>query len=193
MILPNLHNKRLILASGSPRRQQLIRDLGFDVEVRVKSVDESFSADLKREQVAVYLAEKKADALIGDLDADEILITGDTIVCLDDQILNKPQDAEEAFEMLAQLSDKTHSVITGVCIASSTKKVVFYDETRVTFRALTDDEIHHYIATFEPFDKAGGYGIQEWIGCIGIIQMQGSFYNVMGFPLHRVYEELAGF
>lgn len=193
MILSNLENKKLILASGSPRRQQLIRDLGLDVAVRLKPVDESYSDHLKREQVALYLAEKKADALLPELNEDEVLITGDTIVCLGDQILNKPKDAAEAFEMLTALSANTHSVITAVCIASLAKKEVFYDETTVTFRALTSAEIQHYINEFQPFDKAGGYGIQEWIGCIGIVDMCGSFYNVMGFPLHKIYEALSRF
>lgn len=192
-MLTNLNNKRVILASGSPRRQQLIRDLGLSVEVRLKSVDESFDARLKREEVARYLAEKKADAMLADLRSNEILITADTIVCLDERILNKPQDADEAFEMLSSLSNRSHSVITAVCIASTTKKVVFHDETLVTFRALTPTEISYYIENFQPFDKAGSYGIQEWIGCIGITHMQGSFYNVMGFPLHKVYEALAQF
>jgi len=190
MILPNLQAKKIILASGSPRRQQLIRALGVDVEVRLKDTDEDFPASLQREQVARYLAEKKADAFHGELAPNEVLITGDTTVYLNGEILNKPLDAQEAFAMLKKLSNQTHTVITAVCIVSDQHKQVFHDETEVTFGALSDDEINYYIQQYKPFDKAGAYGAQDFIGYIGIVDMHGSFYNVMGFPLHLVYRAL---
>lgn len=190
MILPNLKAKKIILASGSPRRQQLIRGLGIDVEVRLKETNEDFPHDLQREQVARYLAEKKADAFHGELADDEILITGDTTVYLNGEILNKPLDADEAFLMLRKLSNQTHTVITAVCIVAHQNKQVLHDETEVTFGELSDDEINYYIQEYQPFDKAGAYGAQDFIGYIGIINMHGSFYNVMGFPLHLVYRAL---
>ncbi len=190
MILPNLQAKKIILASGSPRRQQLIRALGVDVEVRLKDTDEDFPASLLREQVARYLAERKADAFFGELAPNEVLITGDTTVYLNGEILNKPLDAQEAFAMLKKLSNQTHTVITAVCIVSDQHKQVFHDETDVTFGALSDDEINYYIQEYKPFDKAGAYGAQDFIGYIGIVDMHGSFYNVMGFPLHLVYRAL---
>lgn len=190
MILPNLQGKKVILASGSPRRQQLIRGLGIDIEVRLKATDEDYPATLEREEVARYLAEKKADAFHDELAQNEILITGDTTVYLEGEILNKPFDNEEAYSMLRKLSGKTHTVITAVCILAEGRKVVLHDETDVTFGDLTDEEIKFYIKEYQPFDKAGSYGAQDFIGYIGIVDMHGSFYNVMGFPLHKVYRAL---
>ncbi|MDG1781366.1 MAG: Maf family nucleotide pyrophosphatase [Flavobacteriales bacterium] len=189
-ILTNLKSKKVILASKSPRRQQLIQGLGIDVEIRTKEVEESFSESLIRQEVAMYLADKKAKAFEGELATDEILITGDTIVCLNDLILNKPEGTEDAKRMLRLLSGKTHTVITGVCIADNNRKELFYDATEVTFGELTDAEIAYYIEKHKPFDKAGSYGAQDFIGFIGIQGMNGSYYNVMGFPLHKVYEVL---
>lgn len=189
-ILTNLKNKKVILASKSPRRQQLIKGLGIDVEIRTKDVDESFSESLVREEVALYLAHKKAKAFKGELSADELLITGDTIVCLDELILNKPENADDAKRMLRMLSGKTHTVITGVCISDVKRNELLFDATEVTFGELTDKEIEYYIHECQPFDKAGSYGAQDFIGFIGIQGMNGSYYNVMGFPLHKVYEVL---
>ncbi len=193
MILSNLEGKRVILASKSPRRQQLIQGLGIEVEIRTKEVEEDFSSELKREEVARYLAEKKANAFLEDLKEDEVVITGDTTVYLNGDILNKPEDRDDAVRMLKLLSGQTHTVITGVCLISLTRKVVLHDETDVTFRELTDEEINYYIDVHQPFDKAGSYGAQDFIGFVGIEDMHGSFYNVMGFPLHKVYSELAKF
>lgn len=190
MILQHLQGKKLVLASGSPRRQELVKGLGLPVEVRVRPIDESYPVELKREEVARYLAEKKADAFVHDLRSDEIIITGDTTVYLNGDILNKPESREEAVSMLRRLSGHTHTVITAVCLLSDERKVVFHDETEVTFGTLSDDEINHYVDVYQPYDKAGAYGAQDFIGFIGIVDMRGSFYNVMGFPMHRVYAEL---
>lgn len=189
-ILTNLKGKKVILASKSPRRQQLIQGLGVEVEIRTKEVDESFSESLVREEVAMYLADKKAQAFQDELGSDEVLITGDTIVCLDELILNKPEDEDDAHRMLGMLSGRTHTVITGVSISDSHRKEVFFDSTEVTFGNLSNDEITFYIEKYKPFDKAGSYGAQDFIGFIGIQGMNGSYYNVMGFPLHKVYEVL---
>lgn len=193
MILQNLNGKRLILASGSPRRQELIKGLGLPVEVRVRPIDESYPETLHREEVALYLAERKAEVFIHDLADDEVVLTGDTTVFLEGDILNKPANRQDAFAMLRRLSGKTHTVITAVCLLSSDRKVVLHDETDVTFADLSDDEIDYYIEVCRPFDKAGSYGAQDFIGYVGITSMRGSFYTVMGFPMHRVYAELKKF
>tara|TARA_R110001592_G_scaffold276441_4_gene543547 strand:- start:1366 stop:1932 length:567 start_codon:yes stop_codon:yes gene_type:complete len=183
---------RLILASKSPRRQELLRSLEVDFEIRTKEVDESFPATIPVNEVAEYLAVKKSQA-IEDLKENELVITSDTTVLNEGKILNKADNAEEAFEMIRSLSGKTHQVITGVCLRSSTKKVSFSETTKVTFRALEKAEIEHYIQNYKPFDKAGAYGIQEWIGMVGIEKIEGDFYNVMGLPLHRLYKQLLSF
>ncbi|GAB3814398.1 Maf-like protein [Pontibacter rugosus] len=155
----------------------------------VKEVDEAFPAHLQRQQVAEYLASHKADAYIADLH-DEVLITADTIVCLGDRVLNKPADHAEAKEMLLALSGTDHDVITGVCIASTERKTVFHDTTKVYFKQLSEAEIDYYISNYKPFDKAGAYGIQEWIGMIGIERIEGSYFNVVGLPVQKLYEKL---
>lgn len=165
----------------------------MEFEIRTKDTDESYSSALQREEVALYLAEKKADAFIPELKENEILITADTTVYINGEILNKPQDRDEAIGMLTKLSGHTHTVITGVCIASVTKKAVFHGETEVTFTNLEKWEIDHYIDHYAPFDKAGSYGAQDFIGYIGIEKMNGSYYNVMGLPLHLVYQHLKSF
>jgi septum formation protein len=192
-MLKGIKNRNIILASQSPRRQQLLKGLEVDFEVRTKDTDESFSDQLHREEVALYLAAKKADAFMEELSPEDILITADTTVYLEGDILNKPADRAEAISMLKRLSGKTHTVITAVCIADLSKRVVFHDETQVVFGALTDEEITHYVDTYAPFDKAGSYGAQDFIGYIGIQSLHGSYYNVMGLPLHRLYEELNRF
>ena len=179
----------LLLASNSPRRKELLASLGLAFEVRVKEVHEDFPDHLKREAVAEYLASHKADAYKNEL-VNEAIITADTIVCLGDQILNKPADENEAFRMLRALSGKSHEVITGVCILTKAVKSVFHDTTTVYFKELTDSEIAYYIQVFQPFDKAGAYGIQEWIGMIGIERIEGSYFNVVGLPVQKLYEQL---
>lgn len=180
----------LILASNSPRRQELLRLLGLSFRVYVKPVEEDFPEHLQRGQIALYLASRKAGAYEAELQPEETLITADTIVCLDDLVLNKPADYKEACGMLRLLSGQPHDVITGVCLLTPGHKNTFYETTRVYFKPLSGAEIHHYITTFRPYDKAGAYGIQEWIGMIGIDKIEGSYFNVMGLPVHRVYEEL---
>lgn len=183
-------NRKLILASNSPRRKELLGKLDLDFEVRLKEVAEEFPPHLKREQVAEYLANHKAEAYRQELAPGEILITADTIVCLGDRVLNKPRHEAEAFEMLRLLSGQVHDVITGVCLLSVDKRSVFHDLTRVHFRELTEAEIYYYIQKYRPLDKAGAYGAQEWMGMIGVDRMEGSYFNVMGLPVHKLYEEL---
>ncbi len=183
-------SRPLLLASNSPRRKELLAGLGLQFEVRVKEVHEDFPEHLQREEVAEYLASHKADNYRDDLQ-DEILITADTIVCLGDSILNKPADYDEAAVMLRALSGTIHEVITGVCVATRESKSVFHDVTKVYFKELTDAEIHYYITQYKPFDKAGAYGIQEWIGMIGIEKIEGSYFNVVGLPVQKLYLHLA--
>jgi len=184
---------KLILASGSPRRRQLLTDLGLAYEIRLRDVDESFPPHLRRAAVAEYLARHKAEAYCPDLAPDELLLTADTIVCLGDDVLNKPADAAAARAMLARLQGRAHQVYTGVCLLPGDGRppVVFADETTVHFRALSAEEIAFYVATYQPFDKAGAYGAQDWLGLVGIERLEGSYFNVMGLPTHRVWAELA--
>mgnify|MGYP001419753686 CR=1 FL=1 len=191
MIFKNLINKKIILASKSPRRQELLRGLGISFEIKTKEIDEDFPNTIDASNVASFLAQKKAEAF--ELSIDEILITSDTAVLLTNRILNKPENTEEAIEMLKSLSGKTHKVYTGVCIKSIEKEVLFSDFTSVTYKPLSTDEIEYYIKHFKPFDKAGSYGIQEWIGFIGIEKIEGCYYNVMGLPLSKLYQELLDF
>lgn len=187
----NFH-RTLILASNSPRRQELLKATGFTFEVKVIETDESFPDSISVHDVAQYVAQKKANAFAGKID-DEIIITADTMVISGNQALGKPKNVAEAKLMLQKLSGKSHKVITGVCIFSKEKEVTFDETTEVFFKKLTAIEINNYIQHFQPFDKAGAYGIQEWIGMIGIEKIIGSYYNVMGLPTHKVYEVLMGF
>lgn len=182
-------NYHLILASKSPRRQDLLKSLGLDFEIRTNEVDESFPADMEVKQVAQYLAEKKS-AAFGELAKRELLITSDTTVILGLAILNKPANEQEAINMLHALSNQAHEVVTGVCLRSADKTVAFSETTEVHFRGLTGAEIEHYVTQYRPMDKAGAYGIQEWIGMIGIEKIIGDYYNVMGLPTHRLYSNL---
>lgn len=182
-------NYHLILASKSPRRQDLLRSLGLDFEIRTKEVNESFPIDMEVKKVAQYLAEKKS-AAFGKLEARELLITSDTTVVLGPVILNKPANEKEATEMLTALSNKAHEVVTGVCLRSTDKTVAFSETSEVHFRDLIPAEIEHYVTQYRPMDKAGAYGIQEWIGMIGIEKIIGDYYNVMGLPTHRLYSNL---
>lgn len=181
----------LILASKSPRRQYLLKEAGFSFEIRTKEVDESFPPHLSNEEVALFLASKKSDAF--DLKDGEILVTADTIVCLDKEVINKPENETEAYLMLRKLSGRMHRVYTGVTIRNNKKKHSFFELTNVYFRRLTEDEIHYYIQTEKPLDKAGAYGIQEWLGYVAVTKIEGCYYNVMGFPIAKFYSELLKF
>jgi septum formation protein len=183
----------IILGSASPRRQQLLKDAGFDFKVISINADESFSPTLLAEQIPLYLSEKKASFYPDKLKEDEILITADTIVWVDNIVLNKPTNEFEAIQMLQLLSGKMHQVYTGVCITSTQKKVSFYDETKVYFKNLTEKEIVYYITNYKPFDKAGSYGAQDWLGLIAIEKIEGSYFNVMGLPIHKLYANLNQF
>ncbi|MFW5830769.1 MAG: Maf family nucleotide pyrophosphatase [Prolixibacteraceae bacterium] len=182
-----------ILASKSPRRQQLLQSLGIGFEVITKEVNERFPPGMHKYDIPVFLAELKSHSLIGLLKKNDLLITADTIVWLEDEVLGKPADEKEANTMLQQLSGKKHEVISGVCLTSPKKKQTFYSTSSVEFKNLTKAEIDYYIKNFKPFDKAGSYGIQEWIGTIGIKHIEGSFYNVMGLPIQKLYEEILKF
>ncbi|MBG8554758.1 Maf family nucleotide pyrophosphatase [Hymenobacter guriensis] len=183
---------RLLLASNSPRRRQLLTDLGLTYEVRLKEVDESFPAHLRRAEIAEFLAAHKASAYRTELAPDEVLLTADTIVCLDEQVLNKPQYEEDAVRMLTLLQGRAHDVYTGVCLLTGAgRQVVFSDQTQVHFRALSEAEIRFYVQRYQPLDKAGAYGAQDWIGLAAVTRLEGSYFNVMGLPVHRVWEELA--
>jgi len=187
-------SKVIVLASKSPRRAQLLRDAGFNFRIHQMDVNEDFSSDMPVAEVAAHLADKKATA--ADLDImneNEILLTADSVVVINNQILNKPGSKEEAFEMLQLLSDKTHIVYTGVCLRNTDKKIVFSNQTNVTFGTLSDHEINYYIDQFSPMDKAGSYGIQEWIGFCKIRKIEGEYANVMGLPVYAIYEELLKF
>ena len=181
----------LIVASSSPRRQYLMKEAGFDFTVEKPEVDESFPSELPAEQVAKYLTEKKAEFFRLAMN-NEIVLTADTVVILQNKILNKPANRNEAFDMLTKLSGNTHLVMTGVCIISKEKEISFEDTTEVTFVSLTREEIEFYIDNYKPFDKAGAYGAQDWIGMIVIEKIVGSYFNVMGLPVHKVYQHLIG-
>jgi len=180
---------KLILSSNSPRRKELLAGLDLPFEIRVqKGIDESYPESLEPRDAAVYIACEKADAY--EVAEDEVLITADTIVVVGNAILGKPANAEEAAEMLRLLSGKSHHVITGVCLKGYDKQSQFSVTSEVTFKELSDEEIDYYIKHYKPFDKAGAYGIQEWIGYIGVTSLSGSYFNVMGLPVQRIYEEL---
>ena len=182
---------KLILASNSPRRKELLAGLGLPFEVRVlQGIDESYPDSLPVSEVALYIAGKKADAYRAVVKADELIITADTVVIVGDEILGKPVDEADAVRMLRLLSGRTHQVTTGVCLLTATSEHRFAVTTDVTFKSLSDEEINYYVDTYKPFDKAGAYGIQEWIGYVGVTCLHGSYYNVMGLPVQRIYEAL---
>lgn len=193
MFLQNLEHYEVILASKSPRRQQLLSDLGLKFTVQSTDVPEEFPAGLGMTEIPVFLAELKAEAFRPYLKNNQLVITADTIVWLDGEVLGKPTDYEDGFRMLKGLSGKKHEVITGVCLLSTEKKVSFYALTDVWFKSLSDEEIHYYLENYRPYDKAGAYGIQEWIGYVAINRIEGSFYNVMGLPIQSLYEHLKTF
>ncbi|MCR4993959.1 MAG: Maf-like protein [Bacteroidales bacterium] len=182
---------KLILASNSPRRRELLAGLGLDFEVRVlPGVDERYPADLQAEEIPLYISKEKAAAYVEQLTDDELLITADTIVWLDGEVLEKPVDEADACRMLRELSGKTHQVFTGVCLTTREKQISFACRSDVTFSPLTDDEIHYYVEHYHPLDKAGAYGVQEWIGYVGVERLEGSFFNVVGLPVQRLYQVL---
>ena len=187
-------NYHLILASNSPRRQELLKGLDWPFKVRVKAgIDETYPDDLPAEEVPLYLSKLKAEAYCAELQPEELLITADTIVVVGNRILGKPRNAADAKTMLALLSGRTHQVVTGVSLTTQHKQVAFKVVSDVTFKALSQTEINYYVDTYKPLDKAGAYGVQEWIGYIGVTALNGSYYNVMGLPVQRVYEELQRF
>lgn len=184
----------IILASNSPRRRELLGILGLDFTVRtIDGIDESYPAGMPTRHIAAHISGKKAEAYRKQLADDELVITADTIVALHGEVLGKPRDLDHAREMLAKLSGNTHEVITGVTITTLDRQVTFSVVTAVTFAQLTPQEIDYYVDNYRPLDKAGAYGIQEWIGCAGITHIDGSFYNVMGLPVQRLYTELKSF
>lgn len=193
MILENLKKYQIILASKSPRRQHLLKELGLDFQVQVSHVDEYFPPELGMTAITEYLAELKANEIRSQAPENSLVIAADTIVWKDEAVLGKPRSLEEAVEILRKLSASQHQVITGVNMQSAEKKYSFHAVTQVWFDELSESEIEYYVDHFKPYDKAGGYGIQEWIGYIGIQKIEGSFYNVMGLPIHKVYQFLKNF
>lgn len=186
-----LRGKKLLLASASPRRKELLNSLDLDVrQATLKEIDETYPAGLPAEEVAAYLSKLKAGSYAGGLSEEEILVTADTVVVSGSEVLGKPASAEEATEMLKKLSGHRHKVITGVTLTSNSGAVTFSETTEVDFAPLSDREIAHYVEVYKPLDKAGAYGIQEWIGYIGITGITGDYYNVMGLPLHSLYSHL---
>ncbi len=186
-----LKDYKIILASGSPRRQQFFKDLDLDFEIRLKEIAEVYPPNLREEDITDYLAVLKSDAFEGELKDREILITSDTIVWHENKALGKPKDDQDAFAMLKSLSNKTHKVITSVCFKTKDKVEVISDTTQVTFKDLSDAQIQYYLDKYQPYDKAGSYGIQEWIGFVGVSKIDGSYANVMGLPVDKVYDYLS--
>jgi septum formation protein len=190
MLKDKLANYTLILASGSPRRQQFFKDLDLDFEIRLKEIEEVYPTELQAEAITNYLAELKASAFEGELKENEILITSDTIVWYNNKALGKPKNEEDAFAILQSLSNATHEVITSVCFKTKAKTDTIFEVTKVTFNALSDQAIHYYLDHYKPYDKAGAYGIQEWIGFVGVAKIEGSYTNVMGMPTDKVFNYL---
>lgn len=189
-----LNKYSILLASNSPRRKELLKGLGVPFTVTVlPDIDESYPETLKAEEIPVYIARKKAMAYLSRMEESTLLITADTIVWLDGKVYGKPHDEEDAKQMLRVLSGKTHQVITGVCLRTQNKEKTFYSLTDVSFSDLTDREIGYYVSKYKPMDKAGAYGIQEWIGFAAVKEIKGSYFNVMGLPIHKLYQELKSF
>lgn len=190
-MLDNLKKYKVILASNSPRRKELLGGLGIGYEVKtMPDIDESYPDGLSMEEVPVYIARSKADAYRPLMQPDELIITADTIVWLDGVVMGKPKDEKEACDMLRRLSGQTHQVVTGVCLTTIDRQQSFATVTDVTFDRLTEEEITHYVSRYQPMDKAGAYGIQEWIGYVGVRSIKGSYFNVVGLPIQRLYQEL---
>lgn len=191
MPLDNLKKYKVILASNSPRRKELLTGLGIDYEVRtLPDVDESYPETLKGADIPLYIAKEKANAYLGMMQPGELIITADTIVWLDGKVLGKPRDRGEALQMLREMSGRTHEVFTGVCITTTEWQRSFAAQTEVRFSPLSEEEITYYVDKYKPMDKAGAYGVQEWIGFIGVENISGSYYNIMGLPVQKLYREL---
>ena len=191
-MLNNLKKYKVILASGSPRRRELLSGLGIDYTIKVlPDVNEAYPETLKGEDIPLYIAREKAEAYLKGIESDELIITADTIVWLDNEVLGKPTDEQQAKVMLRMLSGKTHHVITGVCLTTREFQKSFTTTTEVTFAKLSEEEIDYYVEKYRPLDKAGAYGIQEWIGFVGVEAINGSYFNVMGLPIQRLYKELS--
>jgi septum formation protein len=193
MIKDNLANYRIILASRSPRRQQLLRDLGLEFDVVIKEYSETYPENLNGEEIARYVARQKAISFRNEISDNEIVIAADTIVWCNNMVLGKPLNYEDAVRILKEISGNTHEVITGVSLFSLSGEVTFSESTKVTFEPLSDEEIVYYVDEFKPYDKAGAYGIQEWIGIIACSHIDGSYFNVVGLPVQRLYAELKKF
>ncbi len=190
----NLSRYNIILASNSPRRKELLSGLNIPYEIKtLPDIDESYPDSLTGEDIAIYIAKEKANAYLDQLDENTLLITADTIVLLDGKVYGKPSDETDAKQMLRDLSGKTHQVITGVCITTKDKQVSFGVSSEVRFSKLDDDEIEYYVSNYKPFDKAGAYGVQEWIGYVAVEYISGSYFNIMGLPIQRLYRELKKF
>jgi len=190
MLQEKLRDHKILLASGSPRRQEYLSQLGLDFEIRLKEIDETYPLNLKGKEITEYLARLKADVFLKELKPNEILITSDTIVWHENKALGKPRNHSEAFEMLKSISNTWHEVVTSVCLSTINSQLTESNRTKVKFKELAVDEIEYYISNFKPFDKAGGYGIQEWIGLVAIEEIRGSYPNVVGLPTHVLYKML---
>jgi septum formation protein len=193
MTFNRLNNFRIILASRSPRRQQLLRELGLKFDVVIKDYNEAYPEGLSGDEIARYVALEKVKTFINEISDNEIVITADTIVWCNNKVLGKPVDYEDAVSIIKEISGNTHEVITAVCIFSNFRESIFTVSTKVTFETLSDEEIRYYVENFKPFDKAGAYGIQEWIGIVACSHIEGSYFNVVGLPVQRLYKELLGF
>ena len=190
MLNQKFSKTQIILASASPRRRQLLEALDVDFVIKTKNTDESFGNNTTIREIPCQLAQRKARAFLSEIAENQLVIAADTIVSIDDEVLNKPQNEQEAQTMLQKLSGRCHEVITGVCLLSLHKEKIFYDVTKVFFKSLTEEEIAYYVKKYKPYDKAGSYGAQEWLGMIAIERIEGSYFNVMGLPVHKLYEEL---
>lgn len=190
MLRNKLKETKIILASGSPRRQQFFKEFGIDFEIRLKEIEEIYPETLQHLEITDFLAKLKAAAFDNELKQNELLITSDTLVWHNNQALGKPKDYDDAFEMLKSLANSTHEVIGSVCFKTSAKTEIINDVTKVTFGDLSDEAIHYYLENYQPFDKAGSYGIQDWIGLIGISKIEGSYTNVVGLPTEKIYQYL---
>lgn len=190
MLYQKLKNYNIILASGSPRRQEFFKNLGFNFEIRLKPVEEVYPKSLEHSEISDFLAELKSKPFEKELKENDILITSDTIVWYNNNALGKPKNEQDAFDMIHSMSGSTHEVVTSVCFKTKTNQKIVNAITKVTFKSFTEDEIWYYIKNYDPLDKAGAYGIQEWIGQIGVTKIEGSYFNVMGLPVHLVYQTL---
>ncbi|UMB61484.1 Maf family nucleotide pyrophosphatase [Lutibacter sp. A80] len=190
MLQNKLITKNIILASGSPRRHELFKELGVNFTIKVKEVEETYNTNLKKEEITNYLCKLKAASFTNEISENDIIVTADTIVWHNNKALEKPKNASEAIEMLQGLSGKKHTVYSSICIKTKNNETLISDKTNVYFKQLTLNEIEYYVENYKPYDKAGAYGIQEWIGLIGVTKIEGSYFNVMGLPVHKLYEEL---